>query len=64
MDDTRRAALDKRSAMLGDTRATVQRELQDATARLEQQTAEARAKLDREADAMAGAIVSRVLGRA
>jgi F-type H+-transporting ATPase subunit b len=64
MDDTRRAALDRRAALLGDTRAEVERELREATGRLEQQTAEARGMLDREADALAGAIVSRVLGRA
>ncbi len=64
MDDTRRAALDKRAALLGETRAAVERELQDAAAQLEQQAVEARAGLDRDAQSLAGAIVSRVLGRA
>ena len=64
MDDTRRAAMDKRAAAIAETRATVERELGDATARVQQQAAEARASLDREADALAGSIVSRVLGRA
>jgi F-type H+-transporting ATPase subunit b len=64
MDDTRRTALDRRAALLADTRATVERELSDATRRVQDQAAEARASLDREADQMAGAIVSRVLGRA
>ena len=64
MDETRRTALDQRAALLADTRATVERELSDATRRVQQQSAEARASLDREADQLAGAIVSRVLGRA
>lgn len=64
MDETRRAAMEKRAALVADTRATVERELGDATTRVQQQAAEARASLDREADALAGAIVSRVLGRA
>jgi F-type H+-transporting ATPase subunit b len=64
MDETRRVALDRRAALLGETRATVERELSDATRRVQEQAAEARASLDREADQMAGAIVSRVLGRA
>jgi F-type H+-transporting ATPase subunit b len=64
MDETRRAALDRRASLLAETRATVQRELSEATARVTQQTADARATLDREADNMAGAIVSRILGRA
>lgn len=64
MDDTRRAALDKRSALLAQTRSTAERELTEATSRVTQQATEARATLDREAEALAGAIVSRVLGRA
>ena len=64
MDDKRRTALAQRAALLSDTRATVERELSDATARVERQAADARESLDREADTMAGAIVSRVLGRA
>ena len=64
MDETRRTALDRRAALLTETRATVERELSDATRRVQEQAAEARASLDREADQMAGAIVSRVLGRA
>lgn len=64
MDETRRTALDRRAALLADTRTTVERELSDATRRVQEQAAEARASLDRDADQMAGAIVSRVLGRA
>jgi F0F1-type ATP synthase membrane subunit b/b' len=64
MDEKRRAAMDNRAALLGETRATVEHELREATARVRQQTGDARATLDREADTLAGAIVSRVLGRA
>ena len=64
MDDKRRAAMEQRSALLAETRAGVERELTDATSRVKQQATEARATLDREAETLAGAIVSRVLGRA
>ncbi len=63
MDDKRRLALEQRATLLGETRAVVESELKEATSRVEAQTAEARATLDRDADALAGAIVSRVLGR-
>jgi F-type H+-transporting ATPase subunit b len=64
MDENRRRAMDQRAALLGETRATVEQELAAATARVNQQAADARASLDREAENMAGAIVTRVLGRA
>jgi F-type H+-transporting ATPase subunit b len=64
MDEKRRAALESRAALLGETRALVERELGDASRRLAQEADEARAGLDREADVLAAAIVSRVLGRA
>ncbi len=64
MDDKRRVALEKRAALIGETKAVVETELADATARVRQQSAEARASLDRDAEALAGAIVTRVLGRA
>jgi F-type H+-transporting ATPase subunit b len=64
IDDTRRAALEERAALLGETRAAVEHEARTATARVAQESADARAALDREADGLAGAIVTRVLGRA
>jgi F-type H+-transporting ATPase subunit b len=64
MDERRRSAMDKRAQLLGETRAIVERELSEATTRVKQQATEARATLDRDADNLAGAIVSRVLGRA
>lgn len=64
MDDMRKSALDKRAELLATTRATVEQELKMATARVQQESNEARAALDRDAANLAGAIVSRVLGRA
>ena len=64
MDDKRRAALDKRAGVVAETRAVVEKELKEATSRVQEETAVARASLDREAETLAGAIVSRVLGRA
>ncbi len=64
MDDMRKAALDKRAALLASTRATVEQELSAAKARVQQESKEAIAALDRDASNLAGAIVLRVLGRA
>jgi F-type H+-transporting ATPase subunit b len=64
MDAKRRVALDKRATLVGETKAIVERELAEATTRVQQDAAAARASLDREAEAMADAIVTRVLGRA
>jgi F-type H+-transporting ATPase subunit b len=64
MDDMRKSALDKRATLLAATRSTVEQELSAASARVQQESKEARAALDRDASTLAGAIVSRVLGRA
>jgi len=64
MDDMRKSALDKRAELLAATRSTVEQELKTAAARVQQESNEARAALDRDANTLAGAIVSRVLGRA
>lgn len=64
MDDMRKAALDKRAMLLGDTRATIEQELKMAAARVQQESQAARDTLDHDANNLAGAIVSRVLGRA
>jgi F0F1-type ATP synthase membrane subunit b/b' len=63
MDDTRRAALDRRAALLAETKREVETEIAGATSRVTAEAAEARARIDRDADALAGAIVNRVLGR-
>jgi F-type H+-transporting ATPase subunit b len=63
MDEARRAALDKRAAMLAETKGEAEGALADATARLTAQSLAARTALEGEAANLAGAIVSRVLGR-
>jgi F-type H+-transporting ATPase subunit b len=64
MDEMRKTALDKRAALLAETRATVEQELKTATARVQQDSQTAREAIDRDANNLAGAIVTRVLGRA
>jgi len=64
IDDTRRAALEKRAALLADTRAAVEREAKAATARVSQESADARSALEHEATGLADAIVTRMLDRA
>ena len=64
MDDMRKAALDKRASLLAATRATVEQELKTATTSLQQESQSARETLDRDANNLASAIVTRVLGRA
>jgi F0F1-type ATP synthase membrane subunit b/b' len=63
MDEARRAALDRRTELLADTRQQAEASIADATARLRADAAEARARLDRDADILATTIVERVLGR-
>jgi F-type H+-transporting ATPase subunit b len=63
MDEARRAALAKRSAVMAQTRQETDQALHDATTRLVDQAAAARASLERDAATLAGDIVGRVLGR-
>jgi F-type H+-transporting ATPase subunit b len=63
MEEKRRAALDHRVALVAETRQQVERTMSEATARVAAQASAARAQLDRDADALAGSIVERVLGR-
>lgn len=63
MDERRRQALDRRSAVLARTRESVEQELANAKTTLAAQTDAARAQLQRDADALADSIVERVLGR-
>jgi F0F1-type ATP synthase membrane subunit b/b' len=64
MDGMRKAALDRRATLLANTRDTVEQELNTATLRVRQESQVARETLDRDANTLAGAIVTRVLGRA
>lgn len=63
MEETRRAALDGRRALLEQTRQEVESSIGAARERLAEQAETARAHLDRQADELADAVVTRVLGR-
>jgi F-type H+-transporting ATPase subunit b len=63
MDEARRTALDKRAAVLAETKREAESALSEATTRLTTQAAAARAALESEANTLAGEIVNRVLGR-
>jgi F0F1-type ATP synthase membrane subunit b/b' len=63
MDEARRNALAKRAAVMAETKQETERALHDATTRLADQAAAARASLERDAATLAGDIVGRVLGR-
>jgi F0F1-type ATP synthase membrane subunit b/b' len=63
MDEKRRAALDEQAALLARTRKETESAIAEASDRLRAETAAAREQLDRDATALAGAVVERVLGR-
>jgi F-type H+-transporting ATPase subunit b len=63
MDEKRRRALARRAELLAETRATVQTEIVEARESLQKQASAARARLEQDANGLAGDIVERVLGR-
>jgi F-type H+-transporting ATPase subunit b len=63
MEDNRRAALATRTELVTATRREVERAMEEASARLQAQSTAARGQLERDADALAGSIVERVLDR-
>ena len=63
MEDKRRAALERRMAVVAETRQQVERITAEAAVKVGAQATAARAQLDRDAEALAGSIVERVLGR-
>ena len=63
MDDARRVALEKRSAIMAETKREAEASLSDAVARLGSQASAAKTALEAEASTLAGDIVNRVLGR-
>jgi F-type H+-transporting ATPase subunit b len=63
MDEKRRRALARRAELLTETRAKVETEIVDARGSLQKQAAAARARLEQDANGLAGDIVERVLGR-
>jgi F-type H+-transporting ATPase subunit b len=63
MNEQRRLALEHRRELLAETRRDVEHSLAEATASLQAEVVSARAKLNQDADALADAVVERVLGR-
>jgi F-type H+-transporting ATPase subunit b len=63
MDEKRRRALARRAELLTETRAKVETEIVEARGSLQKQAAAARARLEQDANGLAGDIVERVLGR-
>jgi F0F1-type ATP synthase membrane subunit b/b' len=63
MEENRRQAAEKRAALMAETRQEVDARVAEATERLKAQAGEARAQLEKEADALGEAIVERVLDR-
>ena len=63
MEEKRRAALERRAQLVGETRAEVQRAVADASERVAAQASAARVTLEHDADTLAASIVERVLGR-
>ena len=63
MDENRRELLARRGVILDETRRDAEANLADAKERLKAQTAEARAQLERDAEALGLAAAERVLGR-
>ena len=63
MEEKRRAALERRAAIVADTRNEIDRSKHDAHEQIGEQVAAARAQIDRDADTLASTIVERVLGR-
>ena len=63
MEEKRRAALDRRTEVLAETRAEVEKTTGAANERIRAQADAARTQIDRDADTLAATIVERVLGR-
>jgi F-type H+-transporting ATPase subunit b len=63
MEENRRAALATRTELVTATRREVERAMEEGSARLQAQSSAARGQLERDADALAGSIVERVLDR-
>ncbi|MBP6716051.1 MAG: hypothetical protein KAY59_03220 [Acidobacteria bacterium] len=63
MDEMRRAALDDRAALVDTTRKETEAALAQARADLARDVADARARLDKDADTLAADAASQILGR-
>ena len=63
MDEMRRAALGRRAEIVAETRKEAEAQVADAITRLDAETAEARRKLEVDAQALGAAAAERILGR-
>jgi F-type H+-transporting ATPase subunit b len=63
MDEMRRAALGRRAEIVAETRAEAEAQVADAITQLDAETAEARRKLEVDAQALGAAAAERILGR-
>lgn len=63
MDEARRQALDARNKLLAEARREAEEAIQQATERVRAEVADARVRLERDADSLANTIAERVLGR-
>jgi F-type H+-transporting ATPase subunit b len=63
MDEMRRAALGRRAEIVAETRAEAEAQVADAITRLDAEAAEARRKLEVDAQALGNAAAERILGR-
>jgi len=63
MDEKRRSALERRAALIADTRREIEKSTTEATERLRTQAAAARGQLERDAGQLATTVFERVLGR-
>jgi F-type H+-transporting ATPase subunit b len=63
MDETRRRALDRRAALLAETRAEAERELAMAKVALADDVRQARSTLEQDAEAIGRSIADRLAGR-
>jgi F-type H+-transporting ATPase subunit b len=63
MDEMRRAALGRRAEIVAETRKEAEAQVADAVSRLDAETAEARRKLEVDAQALGAAAAERILGR-
>jgi F-type H+-transporting ATPase subunit b len=63
MDEMRRAALGRRAEIVGETRAEAEAQVAEAITRLDAETAEARRKLEIDAQALGAAAAEKILGR-
>ena len=63
MDEMRRVALEERTALIDATRKDAEETLAQARAQLDRDVTDARARLDAEAEQLAGQAATRILGR-